>query len=428
MNTKVGLLVAAVFAVCGIILSDPIVSWSSYLPSSESMHQASVFRAQPAKVVAVVMLRDGAEPLQRLMASLEGNVDYIFFCDTGSNYHTLNLLTTYAAADPATVKLVEHTWKGRFDVNRNDCMRDARKGFPRAEMMLLLNVDDTLIVRYRLWRHKVVSMYNLVSMSHSGETRVWRSPRLVNATVGYRYQCQIHEVIPEPADKRHVELFDYIQILGGNHSVASHLRPNKLERNLHMLQKALNDTVADDYGTCATRYQFYLGETLYELQQWKKAADAYYTRVLQGGNREEVYYAAYKRAKAYREYYRGHYDASPFNATHLFWFAYQVLPSRAEALYDLAMMYQGAKYYHACHAAFEVITGSPGIEMPRDAQVYVNPRAYNFAALTEAGVCAYYIGLKDRAKQLWTRALKEGPAEPYLTTLNANLKYVTAQK
>jgi len=167
------------------------------------------------------------------------------------------------------------------------------------------------------------------------------------------------------------------------------------------------------------RDQFYYAQSLFSAERMQDAIEAYKARIKMGiGDwAQEVFYSKYMIAKIY------HLLNELDKATIYYLDAYQEDPERIEPLYQLCRLLRiNSKF------ALGYMLGKTAIETPMPAigaKAFIETWAWGPDLWNEFGLCAYYLGKKDEAKEAWTKALEFKDITPAIKeSVERNLTFV----
>lgn len=275
--------------------------------------------------------------LPRCLNAVAPFVSSYAILDTGSTDGTQDLIRTFFDARGVKGVIMETAFEN-FAQARNLALVYAREMpcdyilFTDADMEFVGTLPD-------LW---TASAYDL--LQKTGNMAYWNT-RMLRRDQAAEYVGVTHEYLSLLNDGRSVKLESAWFI---DHATGSN-RPEKFERDRRLLQQAIKDNPND------ARSLFYLANTYRDAGQPKLAIPLYQRRIALGGWDEEVWHSQLSLARCWR-------DSGP----HAAWFienaleAYNMRPSRAEPLYDLAKHFrEKGKNSLACMFAQQGMTVPP---------------------------------------------------------------------
>ncbi|MEO7221342.1 MAG: glycosyl transferase, partial [Devosia sp.] len=219
-------------------------------------------------------------------------------------------------------------------------------------------------------------------------------PALFSNRKPFRYKAVLHEYIEAPAGATRGRA-DGIHILVG-HDGARSQNPNKFADDAVLLEREL-ETETDPF--LISRYTFYLAQSLRDSGQSERAQAAYLKRAEQGNWVEEVYLSVLNAAKLSETLDR---PVDEQLATYLR--AYEVLPTRAEALNGAAAVCRKAGRYQLGY-----LLALQGIAIPRpDSGLFIDQSVYDYRMLDEFQVNAYWAGHYGESLDAGATLLRDG--------------------
>lgn len=308
-----------------------------------------------------------AATIDRCLFSARGVVDRYFIVDTGSTDGTIAKIEGFEGLDG---DVVERPWVD-FGHNRTELLALAPEGYDLLTLDADMTVQATMAPRF----DGAEALNVPISGDHDESGPVLYSlPLLLRGFVTWEYRGAAHEYLCRadgelgdraPVDGWHVE-----------HHGDGGSRGDKLKRDRKLLRKAI------DHGNEGARSTFYLAQTEALLGKPEKALDLYVRRADLGGWEEEVYVALLRAGRLAIEL-----DAWD-RAQVLFWRAYDLRPSRAEALYEISGEARHRGQFNLAHLA-----ASKGVTIPRpDDTLFVAGWVYEYAMLFEFSVTSQRAG------------------------------------
>lgn len=201
--------------------------------------------AEPAPrrplVVASLIVRDEEAHLEACLSSLEGFVDHVVICDTGSSDRTVEL----AVASGADV--IEREWRDDFSWARNEALAAAGP----AAWILWIDADERLVcldphaarLRLRGIDERVEALaVSVISTRTDGPTSVGIAQRLYRPADA-TFNGAIHEelVNVETGHPLVTERTDLVQLSHLGYAVVEESLQAKAQRNLSIARRAFED-------------------------------------------------------------------------------------------------------------------------------------------------------------------------------------------
>lgn len=332
-----------------------------------------------AKTVGLVMIvKNEAKIIVRCLRSARPVTDYVLVVDTGSSDGTPEIIETYLRSEGLAGKVVSRPWVN-FAHNRSEALKLLRE-ITDVDYGLTIDADETFEFDPEL---DVTAFKSALSSDvYDLEVRLagiaYGRPALFSNRLPFEYKAVLHEYLELPS--------------GATRSTASGVRvictsdgarsqnPDKFRDDARTLERALQDET-DLF--LRSRYTFYLAQSLFDARDFNGAYDYYLQRVGLGYWIEERYISLIRAAQASERL--GH-PADVQLALYLR--AYDLIPTRAEALHGAAAVCRRASLHDL---GFQLARLGVQIQPPAGA-LFLDRAVYDFRALDELQVCAYWSG------------------------------------
>jgi len=364
--------------------------------------------AKPTLTLCMIV-KDETHVIERCLKSMAPYIDRYDITDTGSTDGTPEKIKEIMDElnVPGEVHLSD--WKGFGDHgdkmgSRTEAFQNAEKS--GADYAWVIDADDEIVGTPDISSLEYDSYALLI---HRGDYSWWRN-QIFKLSAGWKYVGVLHEYaqctgIPEPR----------IGKLGGEYHIEARTEgarnvgidpKEKYERDAKELEKALEEDPKN------ARYQFYLGQSYFDSQQWEKSAEAYQKRAELGGWPEECYFSLLRVAMCYA------LIGKPFEEIQdKFLIAHAARPTRAEALYHLARI---NRLNGRPAIAYVFAKNAIEIPYPQEDILFVQEDVYKWAVLDEIGATAYYagkphVGYSACKKLLEENIVPEGEAKERVT-------------
>ena len=344
------------------------------------------------RVCLCMIVRDEEKVLSRCLRSVLPWIDRWSIVDTGSVDSTAQLIERELQSLPG--RIIHRPWVD-FGTNRSEAIGYARAD---SDYLLIIDADDELLVDEGVTQ--AVFCQQLTKDAHRllvlDKGLQYERLHLLSTRLPWRYEGVLHEyaTCDEDFDDSLIQGMRYRRVGGGARSDVS----AKYQRDTEVLKAALQKYPNH------TRYSFYLAQSYRDAGQFEKAIDAYQHRATLGGWGEEVYYSLLQIAELL-DVTQGPED----QVVGAYLKAHDVRPQRAEALtYLCGYLRRRQRWATAWIFAQEVIK----ISRPDD-QLFLPEDVYQWRAVDEYAIAAYWIGKYGLAAQACHQLLKDGhlPAE-----------------
>lgn len=201
-------------------------------------------RTLKAPISACLIVRDEAEKITACLASLEPYVEELAVVDTGSRDATLDL----ARAGGARVSTF--TWNNNFAEARNAAIAQATQPY-----ILMVDADEVLdsesapaLLQYCAAQPSAAGRVTVVNVGVGPDGAETEFPltRLFPNRLEYRYTGRIHEqLLCRGNAPEHIRTG--IRLIHSGYTDAAVRQRGKIERNLDLLRRALEDAPGDPY-------------------------------------------------------------------------------------------------------------------------------------------------------------------------------------
>ncbi|UXY37538.1 glycosyltransferase [Streptomyces albidocamelliae] len=334
-----------------------------------------------------MIVKDEAPVIRRCLESVRPLIDTWVIVDTGSTDGTQDIIRDVYRDLPG--ELYERSWKG-FDGSRTEAIELARD---RAEFLFFIDADDVMEMEPGFRMPELTHDAYRVDI-HYGGSVYWR-PALVSTRLPWRYVGVLHEYVEcgVPFSLGTLEGARMVILGGGGRQRNEGLRDKYLRD-----AKILEDGLAKEPGN--ERYAFYLAQSWRDAGELEKAIEAYDRRAAMDGWDHETFCAHLAAARAAETL-----DRPPAEVMDRYLRAHECLPTRAEALAALARWCRlnGRRWPLAYMYARQAV------RIPQPAHgLFVESGWYDWAALDELAVSAYWVGEYEESKNCCERLLESG--------------------
>jgi glycosyltransferase involved in cell wall biosynthesis len=323
------------------------------------------------KLCLNMIVKNEAKRIERALKSCVNYIDCYAIVDTGSTDDTIAVIKSFFKAHKIPGVIGQAPFKD-WSQARNAALATARGVRDRFhfDYMLLMDADMELSVKDRaaFLADRSGSAYDMYQRSG---TLQYLNRRLVKATEKGGYRGVTHEYLDIATDGELPESIAYFI----DHADGAN-RPSKFKRDISLLLEGLKTEPNNE------RYYYYLAQSFRDAGQTDDAMCWYRKRVAAGGWAEEQWSAQLYLAHCYKD--KG--DEEGFIREMLI--AYNMRPSRAESMYDLARYFRDAKDRQVTAALFAEI--GMGIPRTNDA-LFVNDYVYDVGLKEEFSICAFYV-------------------------------------
>ncbi|MEU8523308.1 glycosyltransferase [Streptomyces sp. NPDC048577] len=333
-----------------------------------------------------MIVKDEAPVIRRCLESVRPLIDTWVILDTGSTDGTQDLIREVYRDLPGS--LHQSPWKG-YGVSRSEAI-DLARG--KADYLLFIDADDMMEMEPGFRMPRLTHEAYRIALRH-GPIIHWR-PAMVSSRLPWRYVGVLHEYI-ECGRTYSIETLEgaNIRTLSGGSRLQKEGQRQKYLRDASTLEKALIEE-PDNF-----RYVFYLGQSWRDAGELQKAMAAYDRRAAMGGFPEEEFCAHLNAARL-----ASRLECPETEVISRFLRAHESRPSRAEALGELARL---CRQNERWPLAYLFARQAARIPQPKDI-LFVEFEWYEWRALDELSVAAYWVGEYGESVRCTERLLEEG--------------------
>ncbi len=315
-----------------------------------------------------MIVRNEAHIVGEVLDAVAPYVSSWVIVDTGSDDGTQDAIRSHMRTLGIPGELHEREWRN-FGHNRTEALELARG---HADYIWVMDADD-MVVGTLDFSGLTADCYLL---RYGSGFSYWRR-QIFRSGLRWRYEGVVHEyaVCDDPATDARLDGDYYIDSrrLGGRN-----LDPKKYERDRDLLLAEVARNPDD------ARSVFYLAQSYYDAGDPANALEWYRRRAGMGGWDEEVYYALFRCGEC--QVLLG----APWSEIQdAYLRAWETRPVRAEPLHALARQYRIEGRHQLGYLFAERAASIP---LPADDALFVGADVYDWRALDEQAICAYWIG------------------------------------
>lgn len=338
--------------------------------------------------LAMIVKNENTDHYRECLESVAPYIDYYVVCDNGSTDGTQQFVKDFFDEKGIEGEVHDVPWVG-FGQNRTEAIEKC-KG--KAEFIWMIDADDKIVgtpnVSYEDLKKTDFDGWGL--RIKRGDFTWWRN-QIFRAESDWHYVGVLHEYA---ACKKEGPKFgridgDYYldaRTLGARNKKddGSALEfKEKYAKDAELLEAALNDPDHPAYEPGNARYQFYLGQSYFDSQQWDKAEEAYAKRATMGGWPEEAFYSIFRTGIS-----KLMQDKPWHECQDTFLQAWNFKPDRAEPLYHLAKIH---RMNGNPHLGFLFARAAAEIKYPANDILFIDDNVYKWMVADEVAATAFYM-------------------------------------
>jgi len=364
-----------------------------------------------------MIVKNETKVLPRLFHSLKDYIDYYVIVDTGSTDDTIALIKREMDAYGIPGEVHERPWVN-FGKNRQQALELALTA-DKADWLLFIDADEELGVSDPKFYEKLEpGMSYMVEKHHSGLR--YAVPHLLNVrTSKVRWEGPVHNhlIVTEGTHRRELRKDVWIVYHSFEGAKSHGVTPEeKYLRDAQLLEEYLKERPGDP------RTLFYVGQSYRDAGHLEKALEAYKQRVLVEGWIEERFMAQLEVGRlSVRLEQPEHIVLQELLS------AYNLRPTRAEPLYELALFFRLKSNYPTAH-----LFAKAGVQTPcPDDRLFMVESVYTWRLLDELAVSSAHVKdfqLAKRAGEQLMERVTQGVEVPKddLDRISKNLVEVCA--
>jgi len=356
----------------------------------------AVVDTNKVKICLCMIVKNESAIIERCFKAVEGLVDCMVICDTGSTDKTKECIQSFMKRTGIPGKMYDHEWKN-FGHNRSLSAQAAQEtlkemGFNLEKTYLLfLDADMILQITDGFNKQSLIDDSYLVLQKNPGYS--YYNTRLARASLNWRCVGVTHEYWAADNNFRQNKTSAiYINDIGDGGA-----KGDKFDRDIRLLKQGLIDEPNNE------RYMYYLAQSYKDTQQWDNAIEWYTKRIEAGGWHEEIWMSKFMIGQCYEAKDEWH------NALKYYLEAFQYYPARAESLAAISNYYlaHGKNDLACIFAKYGMKVAYPANDI-----LVVTDSVYNYKFLETLSIASFYTAFKSKGCK-YIDSLILNPRVPY---------------
>lgn len=367
-----------------------------------------------SKICLNMIVKNETKVLDRLFRSIVDFIDYYVIVDTGSTDGTQQFIRQWMDKHDISGEIHERPWVN-FGVNRQQALELAVTA-GRGDWLLFIDADEELGCSDPKFYEKLQAGVTYDIEKHHTGMR-YAVPHLVDVSqTKWQWRGPVHNYLERQSGPTQKELRKDIWIIyhsGEGAKSQGVTSEQKYLRDAKLLEEDLK------LHPNSPRSRFYLGQSYKHAGKLDRAYRAYRARTEIKGWVQEDYMAQLEMGRVARLLKK------PEEAIlQQLLKAFELRPSRAEPLFELASYFRGQKKYGQAY-----LFAKQGTQMKRpDDTLFVAQDIYDWRLWDELGVAAYWLGKYDEALAAGKQVLQAADggveiASSHLDRVRANMRY-----
>ena len=374
-----------------------------------------------------MIVKNESDVILGCLDSVVKHVDYYVINDTGSTDDTREKIKSFFDAHKIKGEIINHDFRTckchpgleykkhdffNFAQNRTYALDKCRG---KGDYIFFMDADDIIEGDFKLPVKLVADQYYLNVRT---ETSLYFKPLLIKNEPKLRWKWvgALHECVKGNPRVTHKLLGNYAIV--SRRLGARSKDPRKYYKDAEYLELLLRDGEKDP--ELNERYKYYLAQSWYSANEFRRAIDAYRIVVNETKNMDLQYSCRYMIARC-----KVLSNAPDQDIVDAFMECCTHHPKRAEPYYQLMAHYSQRGDFQT---AYDHGVKAVDLPMPIDTALYIDKSVYDFKLLDELVFCASAIKNFEAAFKFATRLQKEKKYPPEAEDIiKENLEAITAE-
>ncbi len=342
-----------------------------------------------------LIVKNEEHVITRCLDSVKPIVDYILICDTGSTDNTKSKILEWLSENNIEGQIIDDPWVN-FSHNRTSALSKIKK--IDMDYCLMIDADEVLIFNEEFDVNKFKSSlsHDIYHINSILNNITYNRPQLTSNKRSFRYEGVVHEFLAMDGESSSSTISGFY-----NRPIQDSSRNAKGVSKYIDDAKILEEELSKDIGDyMRSRYTFYLAQSYKDCGQTELAIENYRIRSTQGFWREEEFVSLYNIGIIKN----GDPKYSKEEVIQDFMKSFEHSPHRIEPLYWINLIcrlngwnQQGYMVGKKAIERLEIPVGS----------LFIENWIYDYGALDELSISAFYIGKIEESREICKRLLNE---------------------
>lgn len=324
-----------------------------------------------------MIVKNEAPVIERCLERVAPLVDYVLIADTGSSDDTVRRIEDFLRRKNLAGHVVQHVWVN-FAHNRSAALAEMQARSD-IDYVFTIDADELLEIEPELdiTAFKAGLAADLYEIEMSNGSLSYGRSALYSNRLPFRYRSVLHEYLEAPEGATRGGRLRDMRVRY-TYDGARSRNPDKFKDDARALEAAL---ATETDPMLVARYTFYLGQSYRDAGLHEAAFDAYMRRSELGQWVDERYLSLVNAGIL-----AGRIGKPLFEQVGLFLGAYDLIPTRAEALHGAARACRIGKHYHLGY-----MLARKGLEIARpETGLFIDGGVYAYKLLDEFQILAYW--------------------------------------
>lgn len=311
------------------------------------------------KICLCMIVKNEEGYIEKCLESVKESIDYVYILDTGSEDKTGDIIKNWCRNNKIEHKIDTKEFT-TFCEMREKAFLGAKKKY-ESDYILLLDAKQRL--KGKIEKNELKKDgYDILQIFHNIS---YMNIRLIKGNLNWKCKGVVHEYWECPREATR-GILKNVEIVYSDKKEKSEDRKQKIKHYLELMLNAVK-TEKDEF--LISRYIFYIANSFFDLENYEKAIEYYDKRFYMGFSKDEKWYCVYRTGLCYEKLEKDNMAIPTYLA------AFDFMPSRAEPMYRLAVLYRRYDMlsisFHFAKSAKEIKNKNNGLFVENDIYEYL---------------------------------------------------------